>query len=205
MVSMHIYVEGGGDSKSLRTELRKGFSEFLEQAGFIGHMPKIVACGGRQNAFEHFCTAVKTGAPAMLLVDSEAPVADKHQNQPWRHLAERVGDGWEKPANADDSDCHLMVQCMEAWLIADRQTLQKFFGQDFHANSLPAEKKNIESIPKQRLYSSLENATRKSKKGKYGKGSHSFKLLATTDPNKVTAASPWAKRFVDTLKVKMGC
>jgi hypothetical protein len=41
-------------------------------------------------------------------------------------------------------------------------------------------------------------------KAEYGKGEHAFKLLASIDPAKVMAASPWARRFVDELKKKMG-
>ncbi len=33
----------------------------------------------------------------------------------------------------------------------------------------------------------------------YGKGAHSFKLLATLDPAKLRAASPWAERFFATV------
>ncbi len=40
-------------------------------------------------------------------------------------------------------------------------------------------------------------------KAKYGKGEHSFKILATIDSQRVVNASPWAKRFVDETKKKM--
>ena len=126
-----LYVEGGGDSAALKTACREGFARFLEKAGLSGHMPRIVACGGRQDAFDSFCTALKNGEPALLLVDSEAPVAFaaqlgdatvkdvRSQWLPWLHLLHRPGDGWEKPAGAQDMQCHLMVQCMESWLLAD--------------------------------------------------------------------------------------
>ncbi len=42
-----VYVEGGGDSKELRTRCREGFSKLVERAGFKDRMPKFVACGGR--------------------------------------------------------------------------------------------------------------------------------------------------------------
>ena len=34
MVSIKIYVEGGGDRKDLKTRCRQGFSKFFEKAGF---------------------------------------------------------------------------------------------------------------------------------------------------------------------------
>lgn len=97
-----------------------------------------------------------------------------------------------------------MVQVMESWLIADRATLQRFFNPGFNANALPAATKSVEDVAKTAVYGVLQNATRACKtKATYGKGEHSFKLLAKIDPDIVMAASPWAKRFVEELKKKM--
>ena len=158
---MKLYVEGGGDSNTLRTACRNGFSEFLSKAGLKGNMPRIVACGSRQNAYDSFCTAIKSGEKALLLVDSESAVAagcqkGKDENwQPWSHLRNRQGDKWDEPAEDCDGDCHLMVQCMEAWFLADREVLQSFFGQGFNVGSLPALAKEIESVDKRRIYQAL--------------------------------------------------
>lgn len=207
---MKLYVEGGGDSKDLKTSCRQGFSEFLRKTGLQGIMPRIVACGGRQNAYERFCTAIDSGEEALLLVDSEAPVAEDCQQglpenwRPWQHLGNRQGDQWAKPANAHDEDCHLMVQCMEAWLLADRNTLANFFAQGFNMNALPNAANQVERIAKDNIFTVLANATKNcTKKGKYGKGQHSFKLLALISPDQVRAASPWAERFVDVLNKKL--
>lgn len=204
---MKIYVEGGGDAASLKTECRQGFSKFFESAGFKGKMPRVVACGGRNDAYDSFCTAISQGECAFLLVDSEDPVAVTHQQgnpdqwKPWDHLKQR--DIWNMPTKAEDTHCHLMVQCMEAWFIADRQTLANFFGQDFKQNKLPNAANSIESVSKQQMYNALADATKTCQKGQYGKGSHSFKLLALINPTNVTSASPWAKRLIDTLKERM--
>ncbi len=207
---MKVYVEGGGDSNALRTECRRGFREFLEKAGLKGNMPSIIASGGRQSAYNDYCTAIANGETAMLLIDSEAPVDANHQPdgpngcQPWQHLKARGGDGWDKPHHANDSECHLMVEVMESWFLADRKTLKSFFDPGFRENQLPAATNSIESLAKLDVYRALENATAHCKtKAPYGKGAHSFKLLAKIDPAMVTTASPWAKRFVDTLKEKM--
>ena len=211
-----LYVEGGGDSNALKTACREGFSKFLGKAGLAGRMPRVVACGSRADAYDSFCTAISNGEAAMLLVDSEAPVAADAQQgdgtkredwerwQPWLHLKQRQGDGWDKPTGSEDVHCHLMVQCMEAWLMADRETLKQFFGQGFKENSLPAAANPIEKTGKQQLYDALAKATSGCKtKSAYGKGEHSFKLLALVDPAKVVAASPWARRFIETLKMRM--
>ena len=173
-------------------------------------MPRIVACGSCQDAYQSFCIALENGNSAMLLVDSEAPVnaecmeGEPESWKPWQHLQSRAGDCWEKPAKASEQECHLMVQCMETWFLTDRASLQEFFGQGFHLKSLPAEGCLIELIAKESVYKSLKKATKSSKsKGEYGKGDHSFKILEMIDPVKIMKASPWAQRFIDEAKKKM--
>jgi hypothetical protein len=200
-VRIKIYAEGGGDVNALKTKCRQGFSEFFRKAGLEGRMPHIVASGSRQDAYDDFCMALKNakdGEFIVLLVDSEAAVAAA--DGPWSHLKTR--DNWDKPATATDDNVHLMVWCMEAWFIADRGILDTFFGQHFNVNALPA-REEIETITKSDLFNGLKSATHHcTPKGEYSKGRHSFKILAQIDPAKVMAASPYAKRLVDTLLEK---
>ncbi len=193
-----LIVEGGGDNDALKTECRKGFCSFLERAGFKGRMPRIVAAGGRPQAYDQFCTAIENANRddvVILLVDSEAPVtAAAEAAQPWMHVKNRQGDGWDKPNGATDNDLHFMVECMESWFLADQQTLGSFFGKGFRQSALPANQQ-VEQIPKVDVFNVLNNATRNTKKGAYGKGPHSFKILAIIDPAKVRNASPYAERL----------
>jgi hypothetical protein len=199
VVTLTIYVEGG--SATLSRKCRLGFQTFFEKAGQKGNMPHFVSAGSRERAFDMYRTALKFGDRAMLLVDSEAPVT---HTSPWTHLRNRPGDGWEKPGTAPDNDCHLMVQCMEHWFLADRETLKAFYGQGYRESALPSAGTSLESIPKDTLSKSLYEATRNSRtKRAYSKGGHSFDLLARIDPAKVTAASPWADRFVTAVKTAM--
>lgn len=202
MVGMRLYVEGGGDSKFLRTSCREGFATFLNRAGLEGNMPRIVACGGRRQAYEDFCTALKQGTrAAMLLVDSEDAIVGR---SPWRHLLNRPGDHWESPPNATDDDCHLMVQCMESWFLTDHAALAAFFGQGFNPAKLPHSSRDVEAISKDSVYQALAESSGACKtKAPYGKGEHSFKLLARIDPHQVIAGSPRAAHFVTTLKARM--
>jgi hypothetical protein len=211
VVAVKLYVEGGGDTNDLRTECRHSFSAFLEKAGLKGKMPRIIACGTRADAYDSFKTAMKKKEAALLLVDSEAVVANEYQQgdsttwRPWEHLKIRPGDNWQKPENAADIDCHFMVQCMESWFIADRGTLKTFFGKGFNEKALGSAQNPVELIDKAQVYKSLADATKNCEiKGQYGKGKHSFKILMQIDPMKVTTASPWAERFVRMVKVKMG-
>ncbi len=206
---VRLYVEGGGDTNALKQSCRKGFSAFITKAG-IKDRPRIVACGSRSNAYQSFCTAIANGEAAILLVDSETPVDVCYQQgkpedwQPWKHLSDKPDDSWAQPKGAKDTDCHLMVQVMESWLLADRETLGKYFGQGFNANRIPPEGRDIESIGKDGIYKSLAGATHScEKKGRYSKRDHSFDLLASVDPERIVSASPWAKRFVEELKRKM--
>lgn len=199
-----LYVEGGGRATALKTDCRKGFRTFLRRAG-IKNEPRIVACGTRRQAYERFCLAIAAGDNACLLIDSEAPIATEHQTgpprvwQPWRHLKVRPGDGWTKPVGAEEKHCHLMVQCMEHWFLADRAALAAFFGQGFASNALPKHP-NVESVPKRAVFDGLAKATKACKtKLPYNKGAHSFEVLNLVDPALVAAASPWAKRFLDEM------
>lgn len=194
-----LYVEGGGDhNKALQTQCRRGFSEFINRAGFQDRMPRIVASGGRRHAFDSFRTSHAEGTPghvSMLLVDSEGPV---DQTSPWAHVQDR--DGWERPTRASDDQLHLMVQAMEAWFHADKDALATYYGESFRTSAL-SQSANVEGIPKADLFRGLERATQAcEQKGKYSKGEHSFVILGKIDPARVRSASAWANRFINALQ-----
>ena len=203
MVSIRVYVEGGGDTQTVRTKCREGFSKFFQESGLEGRMPRVVACGTRHDAYDRFCTALEQARPndfPILLVDSEAPIAVG--TSPWEHLKNREGDNWDRPRAAADEHAHLMVQCMEAWFLADQESLTRFFGQGFSAGALPS-RTDIENISKDDLYRGLADATRLCPtKGEYRKGKQSFEILALISPQMVCQASPFANRLVQTLLQK---
>ena len=174
-MKVKVYVEGGGDGKSLQARCRGGFRLFFEKANLAGRMPKVIACGGRESAFDRFCTALRSRKAEefiVLLVDSEDPVAGG--SGPWLHL--RTRDGWERPEEATDENAHLMVQCMESWFLADKDRLVAYFGQGFSRNALPG-RREIEEVAKGDVLEGLKRATSQCKKGEYGKGRHSFEIL----------------------------
>lgn len=201
-MNVKIYVEGGGDRRELQVNCRKGFSAFFAKTELAGRMPKITAGGGRRKTFDKFRHALKKAEHnefIVLLVDSEDLVIKN--SAPWLHLKNR--DKWDKPLDAKDDNAHLMVQCMETWFLADKDSLAAFFGNGFNSNALPKQP-DIENISKDDVTSSLKKATtRCAPKGVYHKGNHSFAILAQLNPNKVTEASPHAKRLVETLLDKI--
>ena len=131
-----IYVEGGGDEASLKSQCRRAFSELFKNAGFArGKMPSVKPMGGRPAAFDAFRTAHKESPNdtfIMLLVDSEEIPAAR---QPWIHLKSR--DDWDKPSGATDDQAQLMVACMETWLMSDPAAFAAYFGKDFKKAKLP--------------------------------------------------------------------
>ena len=200
-MNIKVYVEGGGNVRELRSKCRKGFSSFFDKANLAGRMPRVIACGGRQRTYEKFAAALGSASDQVfvaLLVDSEGPVAEGAG--PWRHLQTR--DNWDRPDGATEDNAHLMVQCMEAWFLAEKDCLAAFFGRGFNCNAL-SHNPDIEQVAKTDVLEGLQGATRRCKsKGEYGKGRHSFEILSEIDPEKVLAASLHAMRLVHTLRAK---
>ncbi len=175
---------------------RRGFANLLETL-LLNNRPCVIACGSRDQAYKDFCTYLKKPAPdtmAILLVDSEGPVNPGHSC--WQHLL--IRDQWVKPVGVTDDQCHLMVQFMESWFMAQPEILQEFYGQHFQSSALPRNQ-NIEAIPKDDILEKLDHATRQCPKGKYHKTRHGFAILALLDPNEIGARSQYAKRFFDFL------
>ncbi|WP_265821172.1 DUF4276 family protein [Geovibrio ferrireducens] len=201
-MKIKIYVEGGGNNnKYLEIECRKAFKLFFEKAGFVGMMPSVIPCGRRNQAYRDFCTSVRTDNQeqmSLLLVDSEDAAPQRFEDV-WSFLKERETDNWQKPDNAEDKHAHLMVVCMETWLISDKNALEKYYGKNFKVNTLP-KRPDVENIAKSDLYQKLKLATKDTQKGEYSKGGHSFELLGLIDPQLVFDASPWATRLIDELK-----
>lgn len=195
-MKVKVYVEGGGDRKALRAQCRRGFRKFFSQTALQGKMPRVIACGGRGKTFDRFRHALANAShdeTIVMLVDSETLVTEP----PWSHLKKQ--DGWNCPDRATEKNAHLMVQCMEAWFLADKDTLAVFFGQGFNREKLPR-KPTVEEVPKADLEKGLKEATREcAAKGPYNKGRHSFEILARLDAERILEASTHAKRLVADL------
>lgn len=198
---IRIYVEGGGDGANTKALLKGGFNIFLQELRQIARSKQIgweiIICGSRNNAFRNFKNALKTHPDAfnVLLVDSEAPI----KFTPWKHLKDR--DNWDSPG-VDDTHCHLMVQVMEAWFVADIDTLKQFYGQGLKETAIPGNL-NVENINKLDLEVALNKATKDTSKGKYHKIQHGAKLLEQVEAAKVRKAAPHCDRFFTTLAQKM--
>lgn len=210
MTEIAVYVEGGGNSKEQKAELRRGFDGLFAcekaRAGGKRSSLSFVCCGGRQEAYEAFRNAINVRPERVnaLLVDSESSIAPVPENRAHdaalrrSHLMQTQGgggrgqgDGWPL-GDIAPARIHLMVQCMEAWICADPETLEGFYKQNFKRARLPV-RPNLEDESKADLYAKLEAATAKTQKGKYGKIQHGGKLLGLVRPEKVANLCP---RFV---------
>ena len=195
---IRIYVEGGGDDNKTWIPVREGFNVFLKDLRDIADRKKItlriIPCGPRGTAKNDFITALKSNPDAynVLLVDSENPV-DK---APWLHLKDQ--DGW-KLDEIHDEQCHLMVQVMESWLIADIEALKDFYGKNFDESKIP-DTTDVENIHKDDVLSSLRLAIIK---GKYHKINHGPKILERLNVHRVRKAAPHCDRLFTTLTEKM--
>ena len=194
-----IYMEGGSKGNSSKRAIRQHVSKFIQKAGVSENTFQVIPCGDRSRTYRQFVNQHKQNEDAMvlLLVDAEEPVTTK---RPWRHLKNRKSDGWDIPVGATDEQCHLMVQVMESWFMADKEGLEQYYGQGFAVKVLPKNPR-IEQIPKETVYSKLNKATVNTQKGDYEshKGKHGFEILARLNPEKVRQSSPYADRFFKAL------
>jgi hypothetical protein len=129
---------------------------------------------------------------AVLLVDSEDPVPEGLDAA--AHLRKRDG----RTGPLLDGQVHLMVQCMEAWFLADILGLAAYYGNGFSEPALRANPR-IEQIPKKDLLDRLKRATQATSKGSYHKTRHGFAILERLEPSLVKQKSPFAARLFGVL------
>lgn len=201
MSTVAIYVEGGGEGAGARAALRRGFNAFLEDqkraAESRGWRWKLACVGSRNDAFRAFQHATQraTADVVVLMVDAEGQAG----RGSLAHLRQR--DGWNVDF-ADEETVHLMVEVMEAWIVADDDALAAYYGQGFHRSSLPRAT-DLESVPKRDIERKLKAATRNTTKGEYHKIRHASQLLAQISPRRVRERCERCGRLMDYLTLTL--
>jgi hypothetical protein len=207
ITSIAIYIEGGGDTAQTLIPFRSGMSAFLrpvvDQVRLKHVQWRVIPCGGRRFAYEAFVDALEKEPEVfnVLLVDSEEPLVISVP--PWRHLKEREGDKWEKPEQADDARCQMMVACMEAWFLADPAGLKEHFGGNFDSGKLPPADQ-AETRTKSEIHNALKRATKNTKAKEYRKIRDGAKLLQTVERAEVRKHCKWCDRLFRTLGDAIG-
>jgi hypothetical protein len=193
-----LYVEGGGNKDS-RARLRESFSRFLSEPRLAAHQRsiqwRVVMCGSREEAYRMFEDRLLRHPSTLvfLLVDAERLVASASTRE---HLGSGE-DGWDL-SFAADQQCHLMAQVMESWFLADPDALERFYGQAFGKSQIPR-RTNVEEVPKDEVMASLDNASRRTQRGRYHKIQHGPRILESLDPQRVRSRAPHCDRLFEEL------
>ena len=191
-MSAELYIEGGArgaDSNESRSRCRKGFCKLLEKCGFAGRMPRLNACGSREEAFKNFKTALRSKGQSgfvAMWIDSEEPLKDVDQT--WLHL--KNCDGWDPPAGVNNEQVLFMTTCMETLIVADHAALDGHY-RSLQKSALPP-LTDLEQRKRNEVQEKLMRATRNCK-NPYEKGDRSFEILAKLDPSALDKLPSFAR------------
>jgi Domain of unknown function (DUF4276) len=205
-MEIKLYVEGGGKGSHKRAtiKLQQGFNSFfaeLKEAAQIKKISfKIIPAGNTQSTYDDFIFSVANSPQSfnLLLVDSDAAL---EENETARAFLQKKFKKWILQT-VKDEQCHLMVQIMESWFVADIDALKEFYGQGFNASAIP-KNKNVEAIGKDKIESSLKTATAKTQKKEYHKIEHGSKLLELIKPQKVRDCAYHCERLFQIISEKI--
>ena len=201
-MEIKLYVEGGGKgSHKLATiKLQQGFDAFFRDLKNAARAKKIsfkiIPSSNTQTTYEDFLISVRNSPQSfnLLLVDSDEAIAE---NETARDFLQKKYKKWLLKTIKDEQ-CHLMVQIMESWFLADVDALKSFYGREFKESAIP-KRKNVETIAKDTVEKSLAAATAKTQKAEYHKIEHGAKILELINPQKVRESAPHCKRLFETI------
>jgi hypothetical protein len=103
----------------------------------------------------------------------------------------------------NERSIHLMIQTMEAWIIADVDAVASYYGQHFLRNALPAAQ-DLEGVEKARIENTLKRATAKTQKKEYRKIRDAAALLRAIAPEIVRRRCPSCERLFAIVSEAIG-
>jgi hypothetical protein len=177
---LRIYFEGDEG-------LKQGFDRFLREIKEAAQSKRweFAAVATNGTPAKEYLIALKTHRRAwnVLLLDSDEALVRSSTS-----LLRRKG-----LKGCDPDSIFWMVEIMESWFLADIDALERYYRGSFKTKAVKGNPE-VEKIPKGDVLARLENATRRTKAGKYQKN-HAFKLLELIDPAKVRKAAPNCDRM----------
>jgi len=193
-MEIRIYYEG-------HRLLKPGFDAFFKalhkQAEAKRSRIRLIAAKSGDEACDDFAAAQESHPHDwnILLKDSEGPDTGKLSAS----LCTKKG--WR---NADATSIFWMVEMMESWFHADKDALERFYGNGFKRNALKSNRR-VEEITKADLQNGLHAATKDTGKGDYyrNKTTHGPKLLAEIGPDRVQNAAPNCKKLFDAILARL--
>jgi hypothetical protein len=177
---LRIYYEGDEG-------IKPGFDRFLREIKEAARSKRweFEAIATNGTPAKDYLVALKTHRRAwnVLLLDSDEALLRSSTR-----LLRRKG-----LQGCDPHSIFWMVEIMESWFLADVDALQSYYKGGFKTKVVKGNLE-VEKVPKADVLLKLENATRRTKAGKYRKN-HAFKLLGLIDPAKVRKAAPNCDRM----------
>jgi hypothetical protein len=174
-MEIRIYFEG---NKALRGGFESFFAELRTSARESGSTVELIAAKDGPGVYRK---AERTHPEAwnILLKDSEGPAPTQLQ----KHVF------W-------------MVELMEAWFLADPDSLGRYYGRDFRPNAI-GDAADVERVPKAEVLDRLSRATTETSKGEYHKVKHAPFLLEKLDPHKVQRRAEHCRQLFEAVMARL--
>ena len=203
VTAIQIYYEG---DDALGRGFRKFFASILRAARQRRISFRLVNGGSTESTVSDFLTAVRTNEGDantldILLVDSDGPADSNDPHYDRFRQALQNTSHWQRErrgVTVQPNQFYWMVQAMEAWLLADRAALRRYYGQRLREGGIPGSESTVESIGDPVL--ALETATRDTQKRRYHKTQHAPELLESVDVVKVRDNAPACDRLFTALQ-----
>lgn len=203
-LTARVYIEGD-------KELRIAFDRFFRNA--VGDCSsnknvklEVIALGGRNDVVKRFNQALvkqEKDVICILLVDSEGPLDERLTVKDNLQRSLKGDSKQEHPFSVSDlaheENLYLMVQCMEAWFLADREKLTQYFGLRLDTHLLP-KGSNVEAMSVVDVVEGLTQSTKgKGPRNTYDKIKDAVPLLRMIRPDVVADNAPQCQRLINKL------
>jgi hypothetical protein len=189
LMEIRIYFEG-------KATLTSGFESFFTELRTAARVARsTIQFVAAKDGIGAYRKASRTHAQAwnILLKDSEQPMPTNALR-----LCERHG---INPEFVDRA--FWMVELMETWFLADRDTLASYYGDGFLANAI-GETADVEQVSKAQVLDRLKRATTKTSKGEYDKVKYAPYLLEKLDSNRVRLRAEHCRQLFESVIAKLG-